>query len=224
MTGSPILTKWLGMVCANPLHRSGRGSSSGSPRTGGVGSSSALVSSALILLSLLTLSACRNSATWSVAVGARGALSTMYGPCTPTTTDPTTTDPVRFTSELRYEAVSAGTARLRCRDGDVVLEVREPARVSIDTVARARVGQRLFYRAAVHDTAGHELDVGEERVLSWAFSGALAARASPGCGDIIPTCPSANAGFARAEAPGLGTIDVSFRGLRATSTTHVTAP
>jgi len=60
---------------------------------------------------------------------------------------------VRFPSAERYEAVSIGTARLRCRDGDVVLEVRAPVRIAIDPVPTACSGARLYYGAKIYDSA-----------------------------------------------------------------------
>ena len=171
----------------------------------------------IALTTLAMLSACRNSATWNVAMGARGSVSTMYGPCTPPTSGP-----VRFPSAGRYEAVSPGTARLRCRDGDVVLEVREPARIAINPVPEVTGGRQLFYGAKVYDAAGGELDLGDDTVLRWSFGGALSARPNPGCGHMMAMCPSANTGFATAGEPGVGTIVVSLGTLSARSTTRVT--
>jgi len=129
---------------------------------------------------------------------------------------------VRFPSAERYEAVSIGTARLSCRDGDVVLEVRAPVRIAIDPVPTARSGARLYYGAKIYDSVARELSVGDAAVVSWTFSGALTLRPYPGCGDVIPLCPSVNGGFATATSLGVGVIDVRYAGIGAHSTTRVT--
>lgn len=164
---------------------------------------------------------CRDSGTWAVSVGARGSVSTMYGACGPPTGTPGHLG-VRVDSG-RYEALSPGTARFRCADGDVILEVREPARITIRPVPSVSSGRRLFYGATVHDAAGVELDLGDDATLLWTFGGSLSERPNPGCGDIIPICPTAVTGFAVAGEPGVGTVSVSFGSLSATSTTMVTA-
>lgn len=160
---------------------------------------------------------CRDRATAAVSVGARGSVSTLYGPCGP----PTGTS-VRVDAG-RYEALSPGTALLRCRDGDVLLDVRTPARIAIRSGPSVSSGDRLFYGATVHDAAGVELELGDDATLLWTFGGSLSERPNPGCGDIIPICPTAVTGFAVAGEPGVGTISVSFGSLSATSTTTVTA-
>ncbi len=160
---------------------------------------------------------CRDSATWAVSVGARGTVSTRYGPCAPPTSGPVRLD------AGRYEALRPGTARLRCTDGDVVFEVRAPARITINPVPSVSSGDRLFYGAKVHDTAGHELDLGDGATLLWTFGGSLSERPNPGCSDVIPICPKAITGFAVAGEPGVGTVSVSFGDVSATSTTMVTA-
>ncbi len=161
---------------------------------------------------------CRGSSTQTVSVGARGRVSTRYGPCAPPTSGP-----VRFGAG-RYEAIRPGTARLRCDDGDVVFVVLEPARIAIRAGPSVTSGSRLFYGATVYDAAGHELEVGEDAVLHWTFGGSLIERANPGCSHIIPTCPTDVTGFATAGEPGIGTVEVSFGSVSATSTTIVTAP
>ncbi len=167
---------------------------------------------------LLAPAGCANSTTSYVPVGARGKLSTAMGPCSPTGS----TGPLRFTAPSHFEALRTGTARVTCRDGAVVVEVRTATRLAIDPVEEASTGQPVFYGALAYDADGHPLDLGPDTPLRWTFSGALGARPVPGCGDILPLCSAPNGGFALAGTAGVGTAAVSFGRLRATTTTTVT--
>ena len=178
-----------------------------------------LVTRALTLALVAGLGGCRDTATFYVALGARGTLSTIYGPCA--LVDGTA---LRFSDERRYEAVASGPSRATCRDGDLLIEVRPAARIVINPVPSVRSGEPLFYGASLFDSRGNALVVGDDTALDWTFGGALSERQNPGCGDILPLCPSASTGFARASAPGVGTVSVAFGSLRATSTTRVTGP
>ncbi len=167
---------------------------------------------------LLALASCTDSTTAYVPVGARGKLSTTMGPCSPTGA----AGPLRFTDSSNFEALRTGTARVTCRDGEAVVEVRTPTRLAIDRVAEASTGQPVFYRAVAYDADGHPLDLGPDTPLRWTFSGSLGARPVPGCGDILPLCAAPNGGYALAGAAGVGTAAVAFGHLRATTTTTVT--
>jgi hypothetical protein len=174
---------------------------------------------AVAALAVTGVSACGNSATWYVPVGTSGTLSTMYGPCTP----PASAGPLRFSGTESFQAVSTGSARIKCSSGDIVIEVREAARVVIQPVPQVSSGRRMFLSAIVYDSDGHELDLGKHTALAWTFGGSLSPRPNPGCGDIFPSCPAASTGFAIAGEPGRGTMTAAFGSVRGTSTTRVMA-
>jgi len=159
----------------------------------------------------------RSQATWIVAVGAGEELSRIYGPCP----HGPTAGPLRFTSGDHYEAMTPGHVRLECRDGVVVVDVRPVHRLAITPVADAAVGARPVYSIVAYDARGTELLVGRDGAVVWTFSGALSARARPGCGDILPICPAASNGYASADTPGIGVVMATFGALRASTTTTV---
>ena len=127
---------------------------------------------------------------------------------------------VRFVTPERYLGIAPGVARLTCTDRNVVLDVREPARIVIDA-APTVPNTNLVFSIDAYDASGVALDLGEGAAITWSFGGSLASRAYPGCGDILPICLPHNDGFASVLAPGPGTIDATFHGLHAHATTTV---
>jgi len=150
-----------------------------------------------------------------VSVGGGGELSGAYTGCTHAPSRA-----VRFVTADRYMGVAPGIARLTCTDRNVVLDVREPARIVIDA-APTVPNTNLVFSIDAYDASGVALDLGEDASITWSFGGTLVSRAYPGCGDIIPICLPHNDGFAAALAPGPGTIDATFHGLHAHASTTV---
>lgn len=168
------------------------------------------------LVLFVALVACGPSgASTSLAVGARGELFETLGPCASVASAT-----LRF-EEGRYEALAPGTERVACRDGTYTIHVAPIARLEIEPVPSARVGQPLVFAVRASDAAGNELTIGRDTTVAWSFGGALASRPTPGCGDIVPICPSRAAGYAVAASAGSGTITAALGSARAVATTSV---
>ena len=117
---------------------------------------------------------------------------------------------------------TVGVTTRACSDeADVVFDVRAVATLRIETPSDVRAGDRLELRAEAFDAGGVKLVLGDQAPLHWTFSGALAARPRPSCGDILPICPEEDHGYANAISQGSGDVEVTFGELRAHTTIQV---
>lgn len=148
-----------------------------------------------------------------VAVGAYEAIPAVHGPCRIPDVRPGAPAHFSPTGET-FEAVDPGRVRMVCERGMVVLDVRRPSRLGIDTTQVVKRGALLVMHAQAFGAEGERLSIGEAPV-SWSFSGALAPRPVPACADEASACPPRNAGFAKAYDDGEGAVMARFGGLSA---------
>jgi hypothetical protein len=167
-----------------------------------------------LALALAALSGCgksENEDVHLVAVGARDATPTTLGPCR--TAEARPESPVHFSPRGdTYEAVAPGRVRVPCQNGIVVLDVRRPSRVAIDTSQVVKRGDLLVMRVQAFAEGGERLSIGEAPV-AWSFTGALSSRPPPACSEGAKVCPPQNGGFARAYDEGEGQVLATFAGL-----------
>jgi len=171
---------------------------------------------ALIAMTLGLLSGCKSPPRESVhlvAVGARDRVPSVLGPCR--TADARPSAPVQFslTGDI-YEAMSKGRVRIPCEQGVVVLDVRRPTRLDIDSSRVAKRGDMLAMQVRVFDEENTRLTIGAAPV-SWSFTGALAPRQAPVCDDGEEACPLRNVGLARAYDDGASEVVARFGPLSA---------
>jgi hypothetical protein len=169
-----------------------------------------------LAIALATLPHCRKPPSESVhlvAVGAREALPKDQGPCRIPEVRPGA--PVHFspTGET-FEAVDPGRVRIPCERGFVVLDVRRPSRLDIDTTRVVKRGELLEMRLQAFGEKGERLAIGAAPV-SWSFTGALAPRPIPACVEDANACPPPNTGFAKAYDEGAGGVTARFGPLSA---------
>jgi hypothetical protein len=154
-----------------------------------------------------------NESVHLVAVGAREAIPAIHGPCRLPDVRPGAPAHFSPTGET-FEAVDPGRVRMACERGIVVLDVRRPSRLGIDTTQVVKRGDLLVTRAQAFGAEGERLSIGEAPV-SWSFSGALAPRPPPFCTLEASACPPGNAGFAKAYDDGEGGVVARFGALSA---------
>ncbi|MDI1451427.1 hypothetical protein [Polyangium sp. 6x1] len=146
-----------------------------------------------------------------VAVGARDEVPKARGVCRVAEARPSA--PVRFDpAGQTYEALDPGRVRIPCEQGVVVLDVRRPSRVHVDTTQAAKRGDLLVMELQAFDDAGQRLSFGRAPV-AWSFTGALGPRRPPACTGTEGACAPENAGYAVAFDEGEGQVLARFGGL-----------
>jgi len=146
-----------------------------------------------------------------VAVGAHETLPSVHGVCRTNEARPSA--PVfHLPGGDKYEAVSPGRVRIPCERGVVVLDVRQPSRLTIDATRTLKRGDALVLRAQLFDEKGNTLAMGDAPI-AWSFTGAIAATSPSPCAADAKDCPPINAGFAKAYDEGEGHVLARFKDL-----------
>lgn len=146
-----------------------------------------------------------------VAVGARDDVPTARGACRIAEARPRA--PIRFDPAGRtYEAVDPGRVQIPCEQGVVVLDVRRPSRIRVDTTQATKRGDLLVMELLAFDDAGTRLSLGRAPI-AWSFTGALGPRRPPACTGAEAACAPENAGYAVAFDEGEGQVLARFGGL-----------
>ncbi len=149
-----------------------------------------------------------------VAVGARGMIPSVHGPCNAEGNPYPRALRIEEDSEV-YTASECGQVRLECRDGGVEFDIRVATRAEIVGPKTVRMGQNVRYEARILDWEGQELLVGEFGDVEWTVpSGAL---------EVLGPCkPGAKlCQTMTAAAPGPTTVSFKFGTLTAQQSVQV---
>ncbi|MDI1483827.1 hypothetical protein [Polyangium sp. y55x31] len=172
-----------------------------------------LFCAALLATMLGALAGCAKppETVYLVAVGARDDMPKARGACRIAEARPSA--PIRFDpAGQTYEAVDPGRVQIPCEQGVVVLDVRRPSRVRVDTTQAAKRGDLLVMELLAFDDAGTRLSLGRAPI-AWSFTGALGPRRPPACTGTETACAPENAGYAVAFDEGEGQVLARFGGL-----------
>jgi hypothetical protein len=165
---------------------------------------------------LIALAGCGSGAAGGAfAVGWRGPLPSWNGPC-----DVATLRPAGILDQPApgsFVARRPGVAEVRCRDGKLRLDVRQPDRIFIDRIGPLRAGA-VYILTARLAAAGDTLELGDAKV-DWTLPPQL--RDAGRCYHMSGRCLSGSEVRVVAYSGGAAPVTVRYGALTATATIRI---